>query len=89
MLCTLGIASAIIQLVMNWAQRMVDPAQAAIIGRVAGERLPALALIGGCLIVLGVIISEWRPQFLKKKKEDIYAFLKIRYKIKKQPKLLF
>lgn len=79
-LCALGIASAIIQLVMNWAQRMVDPAQAAIIyagepvwaaviGRVAGERLPALALIGGCLIVLGVIISEWRPQFLKKKKK--------------------
>lgn len=69
MLCTLGIASAIIQLVMNWAQRMVDPAQAAIIGRVAGERLPALALIGGCLIVLGVIISEWRPQFFEEKKK--------------------
>ncbi len=31
----LGIASAVIQLVMNWAQRQVDPAQAAII--YAGE----------------------------------------------------
>lgn len=76
-LCALGLASAIIQLVMNWAQRMVDPSQAAIIysgepvwaaiiGRVAGERLPALALIGGCMVVLGVIISEWRPKFLTK-----------------------
>ncbi len=27
----LGIASALIQLVINWAQRMVDPSQAAII----------------------------------------------------------
>jgi drug/metabolite transporter (DMT)-like permease len=75
-LCALGCASAVIQLVMNWAQRMVDPSQAAIIyagepawaaliGRLAGERLPALALLGGCMVVLGVIVSEWRPKFLK------------------------
>lgn len=74
----LGIASAIIQLVMNWAQREVDPSQAAIIysgepvwaaliGRIAGERLPLLAILGGFLVVLGVIFSEWRPKFLKKK----------------------
>ncbi|NHB56803.1 DMT family transporter [Acinetobacter shaoyimingii] len=74
----LGIASAVIQLVMNWAQRVVDPAQAAIIysgepvwaalfGRIAGERLPLLAILGGCLVVLGVMTSEWRPKFLKKK----------------------
>lgn len=76
----LGIASAVIQLVMNWAQRMVDPSQAAIIyagepvwaaiiGRIAGERLAPLALTGGCLMVLGVILSEWRPQFLNKAKD--------------------
>ncbi|MCG2607829.1 DMT family transporter [Acinetobacter sp. SM34] len=76
----LGFASAAIQLVMNWAQRAVDPAQAAIIysgepvwaaliGRIAGERLPLLAILGGVLVVLGVIISEWKPKFLKKNKE--------------------
>ena len=79
----LGIASAMIQLVMNWAQRRVDASQAAIIyagepvwaalfGRLAGERLPALALLGGLMVVLGVIASEWKPKFLKRKiKEQI------------------
>jgi drug/metabolite transporter (DMT)-like permease len=49
----LGLASALIQFVMNWAQRVVDPSRAAIIyagepvwagiiGRIAGERLPLL-----------------------------------------------
>jgi drug/metabolite transporter (DMT)-like permease len=80
----LGIASAVIQLVMNWAQEMVDPSQAAIIyagepiwasllGRLAGERLPALALVGGMLVVLGVIASEWRPKFLQKKCQEIQS----------------
>lgn len=74
----LGVASACIQLVMNWAQRQVDPSQAAIIyaaepvwaalfGRIAGERLAALALLGGLCVVIGVILSEWRPKFLQKK----------------------
>lgn len=78
----LGIASACIQLVMNWAQEMVDPSQAAIIyagepiwaslfGRLVGERLPALALLGGLMVVLGVIASEWKPKFLKKNKEAV------------------
>ncbi len=76
----LGIASAVIQLVMNWAQQMVDPSQAAIIysgepvwaaliGRIAGERLPALALLGGLLVVVGVIASEWKPKWLKKESD--------------------
>ncbi|MFH7765463.1 DMT family transporter [Acinetobacter sp. BSP-28] len=79
-LAGLGFASAAIQLVMNWAQREVDPAQAAIIysgepvwaaliGRIAGERLPLLAILGGVLVVLGVIISEWKPKFLKKNEQ--------------------
>ena len=65
---------------MNWAQREVDPSQAAIIysgepvwaaliGRLAGERLPMLAILGGALVVMGVILSEWKPRFLKKNKE--------------------
>ena len=76
----LGCASAGIQLAMNWAQRVVDPSQAAIIyagepvwaalfGRLAGERLPLLALLGGLLVVLGVVLSEWRPQFGKNKRK--------------------
>ena len=71
----LGLTSALLQLTMNWAQRSVDPSQAAVIyagepvwaalfGRIAGERLPLLALFGGLLVVLGVIISEWKPKFL-------------------------
>lgn len=69
----LGVTSAIIQATMNWAQKTVDPSRAAIIyagepiwaavfGRIAGERLPALALLGGALIVLGIIVSELRPR---------------------------
>ena len=77
----LGIASAAIQLVMNWAQRVVDPSQAAIIysgepvwaaliGRLAGERLAPIAILGGILVVLGVIISEVKPKWFKNKRES-------------------
>ncbi|MDO5620766.1 MAG: DMT family transporter [Paracoccus sp. (in: a-proteobacteria)] len=70
---SLGLASALIQLVMNWAQRTVSPARATVIyagepvwaalfGRLAGERLPALALLGGVLIVAGVLVSEMKPR---------------------------
>nr|WP_168926896.1 MULTISPECIES: DMT family transporter [Acinetobacter] len=73
----LGLASALIQFVMNWAQRMVDPTRAAIIyagepvwagviGRIAGERLPLLALFGGLLVVLGVFVSELKFKFFAK-----------------------
>lgn len=65
----LGAASALIQVTMNWAQRSVSPTRATVIyagepvwagivGRVAGERLPGVALLGGALIVAGVLISE-------------------------------
>jgi drug/metabolite transporter (DMT)-like permease len=74
----LGLASALIQFVMNWAQRMVDPSRAAIIyagepvwagifGRIAGERLPLLALFGVLLVVLGVLVSELKWKKSKKK----------------------
>jgi len=67
----LGLASAIIQLTMNWAQRSVSPTRATVIyagepvwaglvGRLAGERLPGIALLGCALIVLGVLVSELR-----------------------------
>ena len=68
----LGVASVLIQWVMNWAQREVSPTRAtliyasepiwgAAIGRLVGERLPPLALLGGMLVVLAVLVSEWRP----------------------------
>ncbi|AMD48127.1 transporter [Bordetella holmesii F627] len=72
----MGLASAAIQATMNWAQKTVEPSRAAIIyagepiwaaafGRLAGERLPPLALMGGALIVLGIIVSESRPRWLR------------------------
>lgn len=65
----LGAASCLIQLTMNWAQKSVSPTRAtiiyagepvwaAVIGRIAGERLPATALLGGALVVLGILASE-------------------------------
>lgn len=73
----LGLASAGIQLAMNWAQQSVEPSQAAIIyagepvwaaiiGRIVGDRLPIMALIGGCLVVLGIIVSEIKFKFFLK-----------------------
>jgi drug/metabolite transporter (DMT)-like permease len=69
----LGASSCLIQLTMNWAQRSVTPTRATIIyaaepvwggliGRVAGDRLPALALLGAAFIVVGTIVSDLRPR---------------------------
>ena len=74
----LGVSSALIQLAMNWAQRSVSPTRATVIyagepvwggifGRIAGDRLPGLALLGGALIVLGVIVSELGPRRRRKR----------------------
>lgn len=76
----LGIASAVIQVTMNWAQRSVSPTRATVIyagepvwagivGRIAGERLPGAALIGGALIVLGVLVSELKLKRKQKAKD--------------------
>lgn len=67
----MGLASALIQFAMNWAQRTVSPTRATLIyagepvwagifGRIAGERLGPLALLGGAMIVAGVLVSELR-----------------------------
>lgn len=77
----LGIFSAIIQVTMNWAQRSVSPTRATVIytgepvwagifGRMAGERLPLLAILGGVFIVIGVLVSELK---VKKKTAPIKA----------------
>ena len=75
----LGIFSAIIQVTMNWAQRSVSPTRATVIytgepvwagifGRLAGERLPLLALVGAAFIIAGVLVSELK---IKRKKKAL------------------
>jgi drug/metabolite transporter (DMT)-like permease len=39
-----------------------EPVWAGIVGRIAGERLPAIALIGAGLIVAAVIVSELKTK---------------------------
>lgn len=65
----IGLASALIQFTMNWAQRFVEPAKATIIytgepvwagifGKMAGEHMSPYALVGAILVILGVLMSE-------------------------------
>ena len=65
----LGSVSCIIQLTMNWAQRSVaptkatiiyagEPVWAAVIGRIAGERLAPIAVAGAVFIMVGALVSE-------------------------------
>ncbi|MBV7538419.1 DMT family transporter [Duganella sp. sic0402] len=67
----LGMASAAIQYVMNWAQRQVsatkatliyagEPVWAGVVGLLAGEHIPALAVLGAALIIFASIVGEWR-----------------------------
>lgn len=67
----LGGMSAVIQLVMNWAQKTVSPTRATLIyagepvwaglvGHLAGDILPLRALLGGGMVILGVLTSEVR-----------------------------
>jgi drug/metabolite transporter (DMT)-like permease len=75
----LAVASALIQFTMNWAQKTVSASRAAIIyagepvwggiiGRMAGDRLPPLALLGALFIVAGVIVSELKAA--EKRQDD-------------------
>lgn len=77
----LGAMSAVIQVAMNWAQQSVSPTRATliyagepvwagIVGRLAGERLPGVALIGGLLIVIAVVVSELK---VRRPREDAEA----------------
>jgi len=69
----LGLTSAVIQVAMNWAQKSVSPTRATLIyagepvwagvvGRIAGERFPPIAMVGAALIVLAVIVSEMKTR---------------------------
>ncbi|KTC41215.1 hypothetical protein AO260_17675 [Pseudomonas sp. ABAC21] len=60
-----------IQVAMNWAQQSVSPTRATLIyagepvwagvvGRLAGERFPPIAILGAVLIVVAVVVSEMK-----------------------------
>lgn len=77
----LGFMSAFVQLMMNWAQKSVSPTRATliyagepvwagVIGRIAGERLPAQALTGAVLVLAGVIVSELKLKIRKRIKAE-------------------
>lgn len=77
----LGAMSAVIQVAMNWAQKSVSPTRATliyagepvwagIVGRLAGERLPGVALLGGLLIVVAVVVSELK---VRRPRESVEA----------------
>lgn len=76
-LCALamGLLSAAVQLVMNWAQKSVPAARATVIystepiwggliGHLMGEALSPTTILGAFLIICGVIASELRPRKL-------------------------
>ncbi|EJF74534.1 EamA family transporter [Bartonella alsatica] len=74
----LALMSAIIQLAMNWAQQSISPTRATliyageplwagIVGRLAGERLSPLALLGGLLILIGIVVAELQPSQWRRK----------------------
>jgi drug/metabolite transporter (DMT)-like permease len=69
----MGMAGALIQFLMNWAQQTVSPTRATLIyssepvwagvvGWFVGERLGGVAVIGCGVILLGVLVGEWRPE---------------------------
>lgn len=69
----IGIATALIQFIMNWAQQYVEPARATIIyagepvwagliGRIAGERLSTYAIFGAVLVLIAVLINDLKPK---------------------------
>jgi len=64
----LGLASAFLQIAVNWAQRTVPPARATliyalepvwagIVGALAGEQMDRMQIAGAALIVLALVIS--------------------------------
>ncbi|WP_336278737.1 DMT family transporter [Bartonella sp. CB175] len=74
----LALMSAVIQLAMNWAQKSVSPTRATliyagepvwagIVGRLAGEHLSSLDLLGGALILIGIVVAELQPSQWRKK----------------------
>ena len=70
----LGVATALIQIGMNWAQKTVpatratvlyamEPVWAGLVGWLAGERLSGMALAGAGLVVISVMVSQLGPRW--------------------------
>jgi len=47
-----------------------EPVGGGMVGRLAGDRLPPLALLGAAFIVAGVIVSELKPPSRAKSTDD-------------------
>ena len=69
----MGLATALIQFTMNWAQKSVSPTRATLIyasepawggffGALAGDRLPLATILGAGCIISGVVISGWKKK---------------------------
>ena len=67
---------------MNWAQQSVSPTRATliyagepvwagVIGRIAGERFPPIAMVGAALIVAAVIVSEMKTRNQREAEKSI------------------
>jgi len=70
--CLMAVATALIQLVMNWAQKSVSPTRATIIyagepvwagiiGWLVGEAFTSHGLVGAALICIGLVVCELFP----------------------------
>jgi len=70
--CFMAVATALIQLVMNWAQKSISPTRATIIyagepvwagliGWLVGEAFTSHGLVGAALICLGLLVCELFP----------------------------
>ncbi|QDH13307.1 DMT family transporter [Formicincola oecophyllae] len=70
----MGLLSAVVQLVMSWAQKSVsatratmiystEPIWGGLIGRLMGEPLGPMTIVGAGCIVTGVFFSELRPNW--------------------------
>ncbi|MNP78789.1 hypothetical protein D3C76_1764880 [compost metagenome] len=46
---------------------------AGIVGRIAGERLPGVALLGGLLIVIAVVVSELKIRRVRETEATLEA----------------
>jgi len=65
----MGLATALIQIAMNWAQKTVpatratiiyamEPVWAGVVGALAGEQMGIMAISGASLIVASVLVSQ-------------------------------
>ena len=52
------VAAGLISVAVFWRTLAGEPVWGGVVGRLAGDRLPGLALVGAAFIVAGVLVSE-------------------------------